>query len=354
MDKRRDIEALLDKHEADGIIVTSLPDIRWCCGFSGSNGLFLLTANEAHFITDGRYEEQSEKEVTNATIHISEVSLFQFVEESQLLSGIERVIVQADHMTLVKYEDLKHVFPDKRWVSVPGLFERLRSVKSPAEMECIRRAQSITDSVFSDLLSMIKVGMAEKEVAAELVYLHMQRGAESMSFEPIVASGPNSSLPHARPGDRMLKQGDVIVIDMGCVVDGYASDMTRTVVLGKPEPEVHRVYAVVLEAQQKALESASAQLSSRELDACARDVIDAAGFGTFFSHSLGHGVGLEIHEWPSVSWRSDVLLQTGVVVTIEPGIYLPGKFGVRIEDMVQLTDSGCDNLTASAKDLIVL
>ena len=196
--------------------------------------------------------------------------------------------------------------------------------------------------------------MTEQELAAEIVYQHLRRGASAMSFDPIVASGPNSALPHARPTERTLQQGDMVVIDMGCFVNGYASDMTRTISIGEPDEEARKVYNVVLQAQESALSAASAQLSNSALDNVARSFIKDSGYGAYFTHSLGHGVGLQIHEWPSISWRMDHPLSAGMVLTIEPGIYLPGKVGVRIEDMIQLTQDGCENLTGSTKELIVI
>ncbi len=218
----------------------------------------------------------------------------------------------------------------------------------------MRQAQRVTDDVFEHMLGFIQPGMREQEVAVEIVYQHLQRGAAKMSFEPIVASGARGALPHALPTDKRLEPGELVVLDFGCFVDGYASDMTRTIALGEPGEEARKVYDIVLDAQQQAIAQARAGMSTKELDAAARSVIEATGYGEFFTHSLGHGIGLQTHEWPRVSYQVDDLLPEGTAITIEPGVYLPGQFGVRIEDIVVLRAGGCDDLTASPKELLVL
>jgi Xaa-Pro aminopeptidase len=228
------------------------------------------------------------------------------------------------------------------------------ATKSDDEIERIRAAQVITDSVFVDLLSMIKPGVSELDLSAEIVYQHLKRGCEWLAFEPIVASGARGALPHARPSAKAIEPGDMVVIDMGGVKDGYASDMTRTVAVGEPGDEARKVYQTVRDAQEAAIEAAHSGMTGCELDAVARGVIDAAGYGEAFSHSLGHGIGLQTHEWPTLSKRTEDVLPVGAAVTIEPGIYLAGKFGVRIEDIVVLGEDGCSNLTGSPKELLVL
>ena len=354
MSEQLDLTELLTIHEVDAILVTSLHDIRWCCGFTGSNALLLITRDGWHFVTDGRYTEQSRREVTGAELHIASGNLLQHIEDAPFTQSLRRVAIQADEITLLRFEELRETLPGVEWIAIPGPFEGYRARKTEREIQCIIEAQHITESVFEYMLGFIKPGMSETEIAAEVVYQHLRRGATGMSFDPIIASGENSALPHARPGGRSVQPGDMIVIDMGCFVHGYASDMTRTIALGDPGEEARSVYAIVLDAQLKALEGASAQLSSRELDSLARSVIENAGYGSYFSHSLGHGVGLEIHESPSITWRVDVPLSKDMVVTIEPGIYLPERFGVRIEDIIRLKNDGSENLTAATKDLIML
>ena len=345
------IQTLLYSHEVDVLLLTSLPNIRWACGFSGSNGLLIVTKNSVHFITDGRYDTQSREEVRGASIHITQGNLFAYASENDLLSNAGRVLVQSDHLTVSNFQKVQELFAGIEWIPVSGLLTKLIAQKTSDEVTKIRAAQAITDDVFTYLMKFIQPGMTEREIAAEIVYQHLKRGASAMSFEPIVAGGPNGALPHATPTKRKLQNGDLVVIDMGCFRDGYASDMTRTIAIGEPGEEARRAHEVVLKAQKAAIEQASPAMNTKELDAVARSVIDEAGYGEYFTHSLGHGVGLEIHEWPRVSWRTEDPLMAGMVVTVEPGVYIPGKFGIRIEDMVVLTEDGCEVLTKSSKEL---
>ncbi len=341
-------------HSADGCILTFLPDIRWACGFTGSNGLLIVGTEEAHFVTDGRYTAQAVEEVVGAQVHIAPRHLAAYAAQHRLGDGIRTCIVQGDHLTLEAYRQLDEALEPIEWVPVSGLLEQDVARKASFEIDAIRQAQAITDAVFAHVLDIIRPGVSEREVAAEIVYEHMRRGAVRMSFDPIVASGPQSALPHAQPTARTLEAGDMVVLDFGCFVDGYASDMTRTVALGNPTDEARKVHRVVLDAQKRALDAARAGISGRDLDAVARNAITEAGYGEAFVHSLGHGVGLQIHEWPSISQRTEDALPPDAVVTIEPGIYLPGRFGVRIEDLIVLNDDGAENLTRSPRELICL
>ncbi len=348
------IRPLLQEHDVQAILLTFLPDIRWACGFTGSNGLLIVQHDRADFFSDGRYAVQARRQVRGAEVHIPGYEILRHVAEGAFLDGVRRVAFQADHTTVAQWRDWQERFPAVEWVPVAGLLQRLVGRKEADEVARIRRAQAVTDAVFEHLLAVLRPGMTEQEVAAEIVYQHLQRGAEKMSFDPIVASGPNGALPHARPSDRRLAAGEMVVLDFGCFVDGYASDMTRTVAIGEPGEEARAVYALVRQAQEAAIEATRAGISSRALDAVARDRIEAGGYGEYFSHGLGHGVGLQIHEWPRLSYHVDDVLPAGATVTIEPGIYLPERFGVRIEDIIVLRDEGHENLTASPKDLLVL
>ncbi|MDZ4698400.1 MAG: aminopeptidase P family protein [Rhodothermales bacterium] len=355
MQERLDsIRSLFPDHGADAALITFLPNIRWTCGFTGSNGLLIVLRDTAHFVTDGRYAEQVSREVAGATVHIAPRGLVDFASGAALLAGATRVIVQSDHLTLDLFDQLQEGLKGLEWVPVAGLLQNIVAVKTSDEVGAIRRAQAVTDAVFEDILAFIAPRMTEHELAAEIVYQHLRRGASAMSFEPIVASGPNGALPHARPTSRALEVGDLVVLDMGCFVDGYASDMTRTVAIGTPEDEAVRVYDIVLDAHLRALEAAHAGMTGKMLDAIAREVISEGGYGPHFAHSLGHGVGLQIHEWPSVSFRTEDVLPEGAVITIEPGIYLAGRFGVRIEDMALLGPTSAESLANSPKQLIRL
>ncbi len=336
------------------MLVSFLPDVRWACGFTGSNGLLLVTPGAAHLVTDGRYTEQARREVAGAEVLIAPANPLAFAAESGLLKEVKAVLYQADHTTVVSFNTLQQHIPDVTWIGAEELLSRDVAVKSPGEVEAIQRAQRVTEEVFSHILTVIRPGMTEREVAAEITFQHLRRGAEKMSFDPIVASGPQGALPHARPTDRRIEQGDMIVLDFGCFVDGYASDMTRTLAIGEPGPEARAVYSVVLEAQLEALRAAQGGMLSPDLDREARAVIERNDLGDYFTHGLGHGVGLQIHEWPRVSRAVDYPLPLGAVVTIEPGVYLPGCFGVRIEDLIVLEEGGCRNLTSASKELLVL
>lgn len=338
---------------ADALLLTDPADVRWACGFTGSNGWLLWTPWVARFVTDGRYAEQATREVVGADITAEGGDLARLLAGTWP-SGVRSAAFSADRVTVDAAQRLGAALPDVRWISETNVLGPERAVKYAVELEAIERAQRISEAVFLELLERVRPGVSERELAAEITWLHLRRGAERMSFDPIVASGPNSALPHARPTRRILEPGDVLLLDFGCVVDGYASDMTRMVSLGHPRADVRRVHALVREAVEAAEEGARAGLTSAHVDALARTRIDRAGYGSRFPHSLGHGVGLDIHEWPSVSFRSKDVLPAGCVLTIEPGIYLEGDFGVRIEDMVVLRDDGIRRLTDLAHDLVTV
>jgi Xaa-Pro aminopeptidase len=280
--------------------------------------------------------------------------LFEHVAEAGLLGGAEDVLLQGDHLPYAEVERFRQLLQEVRFLPVAALLDEDVAAKSEDEVARVRAAQAVTDAVFDAVLPHVGPGVREQDLAAEIVYQHLRRGCERMAFEPIVASGLRSALPHARPTSKALRSGELVVLDFGGVLDGYASDMTRTVAVGEPGEEARRVYRVVLDAQEAALAQAAAGRTGRELDQAARQVIEAAGLGAFFPHSLGHGIGLEAHEWPRLSSRVEDVLPAGATVTVEPGVYLPERFGVRVEDLVVLREGGCENLTASPKALLVL
>lgn len=348
------LQRLLEEHAVDAALLTFMPDIRWATGFTGSNAVLLVLPEEMHFLTDGRYAEQAEHEVRNAYVHAPGYALHEHVAEMGWLVSGQHVLFQADHVTVRERKRWEDVYEDVVWKAADDVLVQAVAQKSDAEIATMRRAQAITEAVLDEVLGVLRPGITERDVAAEIVYQHLRRGAEHMAFEPIVAAGPNAARPHARATDRVLRNGDAVLIDMGGVVDGYASDMTRTVVLGQPPEQFEEVYSIVLDAQRRAIDAAHADIPSDELDAVARSVIEEAGYGVAFPHSLGHGLGLQVHEWPPVSYRSDVLLPEHAAITIEPGIYLPGQFGVRIEDVVVLQSDGCDRITQASKELLIL
>ncbi|MBT8402050.1 MAG: aminopeptidase P family protein [Rhodothermia bacterium] len=354
MDKRVALGHLLEEEKADAVLITGLPNVRWLTGFSGSNALVIATASSTTLVTDGRYDTQARQEAVVDHIHIADGQLLDHVFNQRLIGEKWRVIVQPERMTASTLETLRESLGAEKLLLREGLFQKAVARKDADEILAITKAQAISEQVFRHMVERIAPGVSETELAAELTYQHLRLGAERMAFEPIIASGPNSAMPHARPSDRKIQDSDVLLMDFGCVWSGYACDMTRTVVVGSASAKVEHVYHTVLDAQQAALESARAGLLSCELDGVARTVIESAGYGEWFTHSLGHGVGLEIHEWPRLSKRSRDRLPVSCVVTIEPGVYLPGEFGIRIEDMVILHSDGCTNLTGTPKDLLVL
>ncbi len=348
------VQRRLENLDAKALLFTSLPDIRWACGFTGSNGLLIVGPDSAQFVTDGRYTEQARAEVEGATVHIAEEGLSELVVEEELLEDFSRVAFQADSVSVAKRDSLAEKHDAVEWVPATQVLTHQVASKDDAEVDRIRAAQEITEAVFDEIVEFIEPGMTEREVGAEIVYRHLKRGSESMSFDPIVASGPNAARPHARPTDRTLREGEMIVLDMGGFRDGYASDMTRTIALGDPGSAARRGYDAVLRAQQAALDAAQAGMTGEELDAVARDMLADDDLEDYFTHGLGHGLGLQVHEWPRVSRTSDAELPEGACVTIEPGVYVPEEnYGVRIEDIIVLRDGGSENLTQSPKELLV-
>lgn len=354
MARARILLDVLQEHGADAAVVSRLSDIRWSTGFTGSNALVVVLENDVHLLTDGRYTTQARQEVDDAVVHIAKATLEASVEELGLLENAVVILYQPDDLTCARFESLEALSPEADWRGVKNLLVRQVAAKSEAEIDAIRRAQAITEATFEHALGLIRPGMTERELAAEIVYDQLRRGAERMSFDPIVAAGPNGALPHARPSSRSFAYGDMIVLDFGCVVDGYASDMTRTVALGEPGKEARHAHSVVLDAQQRAIAAARPGMRGPDLDRVARAIIAEADLGNFFSHGLGHGIGLQTHEWPRVSYSSEDILPENAVVTIEPGVYMPGKFGIRIEDMIVLRSDGAEVLTASTHELICL
>jgi len=349
------VRTRLEALEADGVLLSALHDIRWACGFTGSNGLLLVTANAAQFVTDGRYTEQAREEVEGAEILISSEGLMQRLSEGGWVDALGDVVVQADDVSVAAYRQLREQCPSVDWRPESGVLTTLVGRKEASEVERIRKAQALTEQVYDDVLNELRPGRTEREIAAEITYQHLRRGAEKMAFDPIVASGPNGARPHAHPTSRTLRSRDVVVLDMGAVLDGYASDMTRTVAIGEPSSAAREGYRVVLEAQRRALSEARAGMTSRDLDAVARSYIEEAGLGEYFAHGLGHGIGLQVHEWPRVSHSSEDELPAGACVTIEPGVYVPEEnYGVRIEDIIVLQKDGARNLTETDKELRVL
>lgn len=341
--------------KADAILLTSPHSLRYHTGFSGGEGIALMSKTENYLFVDSRYTEAAENEAKDFVV-VEFGGGKRNQEIARRLGDLNVKILgfEEETMTVSEYQSLKDSLDAKEWIGCSRELRELRMVKSEEELETLRVAEQIGVDAFLSVLPQIKEGMTENELAAELEYQMRKRGAEGTSFETIAISGKKTSMPHGRPGEKRIEYGDFITMDFGCKYKGYCSDMTRTVVLGKAKEEQKKIYRIVKDAQEAGLSAIRAGVSGKEADAAARKVIEDAGFGKCFGHSLGHGVGLEIHELPNLSPLSEMILKPGMVVTCEPGIYIPDFGGVRIEDMVCVTQDGCENLTHLDKELIEL
>jgi Xaa-Pro aminopeptidase len=359
------VERLLDLLPEVGVdlmLVTHLVNVRYLTGYTGSNGIALIGRSSRLFVTDFRYVEQAAEEV-DPSFERQRASL-------DLLDGVPDSLPSADrasgegpirlgfeeaHMSVREHARLRGLLGDRaELVGVEGIVERLRAVKDSNEVERIRAATVLADAAFEWLVGQGLVGRTEREVTIALEQNMRERGAQRPSFETIIASGAHGALPHAQPRDLPIGAGELVVIDWGAELDGYCSDCTRTVATGELGEQAASVYALVLEAQLAGLRAVKAGDGGREIDGVARAVIEAGGYGERFGHGLGHGVGLEVHERPRLSQRSEDRLDAGNVVTVEPGVYLPGSLGVRIEDLVVVTEGGCEILTSLPKDLLTV
>jgi Xaa-Pro aminopeptidase len=337
----------------DALLVTRLVNVRYLTGFTGSNGQLLVTPTGGVFFTDSRYEEQSRREVPDLRRVIYPRALPKVLAETCREEGVGRLGFEASGVTFKTYRDLV-ALDGPELVPVGEQVEALRWSKDADEIVLVERAQELTDDAFDRLLTKLTEGVTERQAALDLEVAMREAGAERIAFDSIVAFGESAAEPHHRPTDRALARGDVVKLDFGCVVDGYHSDMTRTVALGQPDARLREVHDVVRAAQQAGIEAVRTGVSGGEADRAARAVIEEGGYGEQFGHSLGHGVGLEIHEGPSLRAGSEDVLPAGAVVTVEPGVYLPGLGGVRIEDMVVVTGDGCRALPRTSRELQVL
>lgn len=337
-------------------LVTSPHNRRYLTGFPSSDGCVLILPDAAYFLTDFRYIEAARRQIRSMEC-LCYQRLTDTLRELMEKHGIRRLLVEAGQMTLRERRKLRESLSAdvEDGEELDDWLEALRLIKSPDELRRIREAQALTAYGFEKILDYIRPGRTEREIALELEFLIRRQGAEGIAFDFIVVSGANSSLPHGVPSDKAVEPGDFVTMDFGAVVDGWHSDMTRTVAVGRVGEKQRAVYNTVLRAQQAALAVLRAGLPCVEGDAAARRIIEAAGYGGCFGHSTGHGVGVEIHEAPRLSpGAAGESLAAGSVVTVEPGIYIPGEFGVRIEDMAFITPDGCENLTGCPKELMVL
>ena len=352
-DRQEKLKNVIAEIGLDGLLITNLTNIRYICGFTGSAGTCLVTTSGQSFITDGRYIEQSKEQVKGFDRYIDMDTNLSIIKKNKLINKHFKIGFEGDHVNFSLYDSMKKMFTDTDWESTKMILEDLASVKDQTELDAIRTAVEITDKVYEEILPMLRPGYTEKQVANSMVSKYREYG-DGEAYSPIVATGPNGALPHAVPTEREFKKGDFIVIDAAAKYAGYHADMTRTPVVGEATDKHHEVYAIVKEAQQRGCDIAKAGVSCKAVDAATRDYIHEMGYGEYYTHGTGHGLGLEIHTSPRFSPVSEDILAENNVMTIEPGIYLAGWGGVRIEDDVIINQNGCEILNKTTKNLVVL
>lgn len=353
MNRLDNIREALDRQNVDGIWVTNDKNLRYLANFTGSAGEVIITRDKAFFITDFRYKEQAKEQAQGFEVIIHPGDLYGEINKVLVENNVERLGVEADSLILATYLQVKETF-EAEIVPTNGVVEKIREVKEESEVQIIKEACEITDQAFDHILTFIKPGVTEIEVANELEHFLKGKGATAMSFDTIVASGVRSSMPHGVASEKAIEQGDMITLDFGCYFKGYSSDMTRTIALGEPDPKLVEIYNIVLEAHNRVIEGTKAGMTGKEIDAIARDYITEKGYGDCFGHSTGHGLGLDVHEMPAISKRYDQPVTEGMVITDEPGIYVEGLGGVRIEDDLLIQKDGVLSLNKSPKELIIL
>ncbi len=341
----------LSKSGLNFFIVTNMRNCLYLTGFTGSEGVVLVTPTLVYLIVDFRYLEQAQNETKNVKILKREKALHLLLADVLKKYKNGKIAFDSDSVTFKQHKEIKKSLLQNRLVPTFNVVEGLRAVKYSDEIASIEKAVRISDEVFKHILGLVKHGMSEVDIAEEIEYMVKRKGASCIGFDTIVLSGKRSSLPHGTPSQNLLKDG-IVLLDFGCVFSGYNSDMTRTIFLGKATEKQKEIYNIVLEAQQIAIESVMPGVKASCIDKAARDYIVDRAYGEYFGHSTGHGVGLDVHELPAVSHRSEDILQSGMVFTVEPGIYIPEWGGIRIEDMVQVTDDGCKVITRSSKEMI--
>ena len=346
--------SLLGK-DVDGLLLTSRYSRYYAAEFDIAEGVAIVTAKGCRYFTDSRYIESAENGIQGFEVLVvdSQNTYKQRLNTAIADFGVKVLGFEEEYLTVAELRNYEKNL-DAKLIGKNEAIHNFRCVKEPWELDIMRKAQSITDKAFSEVLGRVKVGMTEKELQAELIYCLLKNGADGMAFDPIVVSGPNTSMPHGVAGDRVIQEGDFITLDFGAQYKGYCSDMTRTFAVGYATDEMKTVYETVLKAQLAGIAASKAGVVGKEVDGAARKVIEDAGYGAFFGHGYGHSLGMEIHEAPSPSPRGERVMEENMIASAEPGIYLPGKFGVRIEDVVIYKENGCENITHSPKNLIIV
>ncbi len=341
--------------EVEAILVSSPYNRRYLSGFTGSNAYLYISSALQILLTDFRYIEQATAQCPDFEIvEYRNVGLTETLDKYLKADNVKNCGFEGNQMTFAEYRMISDRLAGVEWRNINDAIEQLRMIKTPDELALLKRASLIGDQAFTHMLEFIKPGQTEKEIALELEFTMRKLGADGLSFDPIIASGTNGALPHARPTDKPVQKGELLTMDFGCIYQGYCSDMTRTVAIGEVSGQLKEIYDLTLKAHLAALAALRPGLTGAEVDTVARNIIAEAGYGEYFGHGLGHSVGLEVHEAPNLSQREDRILQVNMLETIEPGIYLPGIGGVRIEDLAVLTENGAESLVTSEKKLIVL
>jgi Xaa-Pro aminopeptidase len=352
------LRAAFAAEKCEALLVSNLVNVRYLCGFTGSSGMLYVSKNDAHFITDFRYQQQAETQVAREYSRvIARRGLWQEaakIAKKKTRKKAAQIGFESEHTSVASWQGAQPLFEPAGLISTFQLVEKLRLQKDDDELEIMRRAIQVADQAMEFVLGVLRPGLSETEVASELLNQIKQRGASGPSFDFIVASGVRGALPHGVASAKIIDKGDMVTIDMGAIVDGYCSDMTRTVCVGKPTREQQKIYEIVWHAQTEASEKMRAGQSCKAADKVARDIISKAGYGEFFGHGLGHGVGMQIHEAPRVSQLGKGKLQTGSVVSCEPGIYIPDWGGVRIEDLLLIKKGGAEILNKASKPRKIL
>lgn len=353
MEKLTRLRKAMEKVDVDGFLITSTYNRRYMTNFTGTAGVVLISLKEAKFITDFRYVEQASKQAEGYEIVQHKGTVIEEIGKQVKEMKIEKLGFEQEYVTFALYKQYETTV-NAQLIPVSGIIENLRLIKTPSEIKILKEAADIADRAFTHILNFIRPGITEFDVSNELEFFMRKEGATSSSFDTIVASGIRSALPHGVATDKMIETGDLVTLDYGAYYKGYVSDITRTVAVGKPSEELIKIYDIVLEAQLSGMAGIKSGMTGKQADAITRNVIVEKGYGEYFGHSTGHGIGLEVHEGPALSIRSDLILQPGMAVTVEPGIYLPGVGGVRIEDDTIITIDGNEALTHSKKELIIL
>ena len=347
------LKSIMKDNNYNAFYTSNITNVRYLSGFTGSSGFLLITDNEDHFFSDGRYIEQSKNEVHNQKIHITANHL-KCINDESLLDPSWNLCFEGNHMSYDMYNQFKAQCNVKELIAENNIVENIAAVKDQSELDALQTAVDITDQVFDIILPEIKAGVTEKHIAARISYLFKQEGGDGDSYDPIIASGANGALPHATPSDNEVKHGDFIVMDFGSLYKGYHADMTRTIVVGAASDKHKEIYNIVLESQLAGIAYGKSGVKCSDLDKACRDVIDSKGYGELFMHGTGHGLGLEVHTLPRISSVNHAPLEENNVITIEPGIYIAGWGGVRIEDDCVIEKDSCRPMNRSTKDLVIV